>query len=167
MKATRLLMGLQFGQKKQPAHFKTKVQAAFAFLGRPKQPKGYLKTISKQPATHLAQTVRSNLRPAAFGLPHHKRHATHAELSGEVCAVGNALLGLRFGGRGWSGFPLPACSRFVAIRRPTRPILPCPSRLKSGMGVMGQRQHRRHAHRLAESKNQTDGSLHCFRQPKM
>lgn len=91
-------MGLQFGQKKQPAHFKTKVQAAFAFLGRPKQPKGYLKTISKQPATHLAQTVRSNLRPAAFGLPHHKRHAAHAELSGEVCAVGNALLGLRFDG---------------------------------------------------------------------
>ena len=25
---------------------------------------------------------------------------------------------------------------------------------------MRQRQHRRHAHRLAESKNQTDGSLH-------
>lgn len=25
---------------------------------------------------------------------------------------------------------------------------------------MGQRQHRGHAHRLAESKNQTDGSLH-------
>ena len=25
---------------------------------------------------------------------------------------------------------------------------------------MGQRQHCRHAHRLAESKNQTDGSLH-------
>ncbi|WP_159069943.1 hypothetical protein [Neisseria elongata] len=40
-----------------------------AFSGCPKQPKGYLKTISKQPATHLAQTVRSNLRPAAFGLP--------------------------------------------------------------------------------------------------
>lgn len=48
-------------------------------------------------ATHLAQTVRSNLRPAAFGLPHRKRHAAHAELLGEVCAVGNALLGLRFG----------------------------------------------------------------------
>jgi len=28
------------------------------------------------------------------------------------------------------------------------------------MEVMGQRQHRGHAHRLAESKNQTDGSLH-------
>ena len=68
------------------------------FLGNPKQPKGYLKTISKQPATYLVQTVRSNLRPAAFGLPHHKRHTAHAELSGEVCAVGNALLGLRFGG---------------------------------------------------------------------
>ena len=25
---------------------------------------------------------------------------------------------------------------------------------------MGQRQHYRHAHRLAESKNQADGSLH-------
>jgi len=68
------------------------------FLGNPKQPKGYLKTISKQPATYLVQTVRSNLRPAAFGLPHRKRHAAHAELLGEVCAVGNALLGLRFGG---------------------------------------------------------------------
>lgn len=52
----------------------------------------------KQPATHLAQTVRSNLRPAAFGLPHHKRHAAHAELSGEVCAFGNTLLGFLFGG---------------------------------------------------------------------
>ena len=52
----------------------------------------------KPPATHLAQTVRSNLHPAAFGLPHRKRHAAHAELSGEFCAVGNALLGLRFGG---------------------------------------------------------------------
>ena len=52
----------------------------------------------KPPATHLAQTVRSNLRPAAFGLPHRKWHAAHAKLSGEVCAFGNALLGLRFGG---------------------------------------------------------------------
>ena len=52
----------------------------------------------KPPATHLAQTVRSNLRPAAFGLPHRKRHAAHAKLSGEVCAFGNTLLGLRFGG---------------------------------------------------------------------
>lgn len=25
---------------------------------------------------------------------------------------------------------------------------------------MGQKQHRRHTHRLAELKNQTDGSLH-------
>ena len=73
-------MGLQFGQKKQPAHLANKVQAAFACLGRPKQPKGYLKTMSKQPGTHLAQTVRSNLRPAAFGLPRHKRHAAHADL---------------------------------------------------------------------------------------
>ena len=52
----------------------------------------------KPPATHLAQTVRSNLHPAAFGLPHRKRHAAHAELSGEVCVFGNTLLGLRFGG---------------------------------------------------------------------
>ena len=28
------------------------------------------------------------------------------------------------------------------------------------MGVMGQKQHRRHTHRLAESEIQTDGSLH-------
>ena len=52
----------------------------------------------KPPATHLAQTVRSNLRSAAFGLPHRKRHAAHAELSDEVCAFGNTLLGFLFGG---------------------------------------------------------------------
>ena len=76
-------MRLQFGQKKQPAHLANKVQAAFAFLGRPKQPKGYLKTMSKQPGTHLAQTVRSNLRPAAFGLLRHKRHANLSQCVGQ------------------------------------------------------------------------------------
>ena len=76
-------MGLQFGQKKQPALYFPNVQAAFAFLGRPKQSKGYLKTMSQQPATHLAQTVRSNLRPAAFGLPRHKRHADLSQYVGQ------------------------------------------------------------------------------------
>ena len=76
-------MGLQFGQKKQPAHLANKVQAAFACLGRPKQPKVYLKTMSKQPGIHLAQTVRSNLRPAALGLPHHKRHVDLSQYVGQ------------------------------------------------------------------------------------
>ncbi len=41
-----------------------------------------------------------------------------------------AWLPLRW--RGWSGFPQPACSRIAAIRRPTRPISLCPSRLRGG-----------------------------------
>ena len=31
---------------------------------------------------------------------------------------------------------------------------------------MGQKQHHRHTHRLAESEIQTDSSLHCFRWPE-
>lgn len=84
------------------------------FLCSPKKPKGYLKTISKQPATDLAQTVRSNLRL-------------------RQCA---AWLALRW--RSWSGFPLPACSRFVAIRQPIRPISPCLSRPRSGFWAGAQ-----------------------------
>ena len=122
------------------------MQAAFAFGRYCFRPSPFpsadrlLETISTMAVS--AQTVRSNLRL-------------------RQCA---AWLALRRRVR--SEFLLPACSRFVAIRQPIRPISPCLSRLKNGMRVMGQRQHRRHAHRLAESKNQTDGSLHCFRQPK-
>ena len=107
------------------------------------------------------QSAPSRFRFAAPQTVRRSRRIVRRDLRLRQCAAWPAL---RW--RGWSGFPLPACSRFVAIRRPTRPISPCPSRLKNGMRVMGQRQHRRHAHRLAESKNQTDGSLHCFRQPK-
>ena len=74
------------------------MQAAFRVFKQSRIAKRLPETHVQAACNPLAQTVRSNLRPAAFGLPHHKRHAAHAELSGEVCAFDNTLLGLRFGG---------------------------------------------------------------------
>ena len=98
--------------KKQPAPLKTTVQAAFAFGQCCFHPNPYPsaaqlpETISTMAVS--AQTVRSHLRRREYA----------------------AWLALRRWVR--SGFPLPACSRFAAIRRPTRPISPCLSRLRSG-----------------------------------
>ena len=74
------------------------MQAAFRVFKQSRIAKRLPETHVQAACNPLAQTVRSNLRPAAFGLPHHKRHAAHAELSGEVCAVSNTLLGFLFGG---------------------------------------------------------------------
>jgi len=74
------------------------VQAAFCVFKQSRIAKRLPENHVQAACNPLAQTVRSNLLPAAFGLPHRKRHAAHAELLGEVCAIGNALLGLCFGG---------------------------------------------------------------------